>query len=447
MLAHMTRVTTEAASDRSPPPSATSFPVNTLALVAGLTALLTLAREPGGAADSAKTWQYIPYLPLLPACAVFAVIAAIEWWMRRGRGVPAPASAPRRPLSMRRVALRLWGLVTTLALAALCYWLFPEYAGPFYRPYWRFLETLAPLLVLAPVYLVWVDRRVQSGDAELLEFGRLMSGGGGQDIDWAIIRRHLLGWTVKAFFLPLMTVYLNQEFDFFGGLVRTQGSHALSHYDAWFHLSYAIDLLFCVVGYTVTMRLFDSHMRSVEPTLEGWLVALVCYQPFYALIGGAYFRYEGSVNWETWTSTSPMLRNVLMTAIILLSLTYAFSTVAFGLRFSNLTHRGIITGGPYRFSKHPAYLTKNLSWWLISVPFALNDGWAQAARRCALLLLLNGIYFLRARTEERHLSADPTYVAYAEWINEHGLLAPLGRRWRWLQYRPRRSESSVVSRT
>jgi protein-S-isoprenylcysteine O-methyltransferase Ste14 len=188
-------------------------------------------------------------------------------------------------------------------------------------------------------------------------------------------------------------------------------------------------------------------MRSVEPTLEGWLVALVCYQPFYALIGGAYFRYEGSVNWETWTSTSPMLRNVLMTAIILLSLTYAFSTVAFGLRFSNLTHRGIITGGPYRFSKHPAYLTKNLSWWLISVPFALNDGWAQAARRCALLLLLNGIYFLRARTEERHLSADPTYVAYAEWINEHGLLAPLGRRWRWLQYRPRRSESSVVSRT
>src|SRR5580700_7958141 len=113
MLAHMTRVTTEAASDRSPPPSATSFPVNTLALVAGLTALLTLAREPGGAADSAKTWQYIPYLPLLPACAVFAVIAAIEWWMRRGRGVPAPASAPRRPLSMRRVALRLWGLVTT----------------------------------------------------------------------------------------------------------------------------------------------------------------------------------------------------------------------------------------------------------------------------------------------------------------------------------------------
>ena len=392
----------------------------------------TLARESGGATANEKIWQSIPYLPLLPACAVFAVIAAIEWWMRRGRGMPALTSAPLRALSLRRVALRLWGLVTTLALAALCYWTFPEYAGPFYHPYWHFLETLAPLLVLAPFYLAWVDRRVQPADDDLLEFGRLMSGG--HDVNWALIRRHLLGWTVKAFFLPLMTVYLSQEFDFLGGLVRTQGSHAISHYDAWFHLSYAIDLLFCLVGYTVTMRLFDSQIRSVEPTLEGWLVALVCYQPFYALIGGAYLHYEGSVNWESWTSTSPALRNVLMTAIILLSLIYAFSTVAFGLRFSNLTHRGIITGGPYRFSKHPAYLAKCFSWWLISVPFAVSDGWAQAGRRCALLLLLNGIYVLRARTEERHLSADPTYVTYANWINDHGLLAPLSRRWRWLRY-------------
>jgi hypothetical protein len=37
------------------------------------------------------------------------------------------------------------------------------------------------------------------------------------------------------------------------------------------------------------------------------------------------------------------------------------------------------------------------------------------------------VFYARARTEERHLSADPTYVAYARWISEHGLLRRLGR--------------------
>jgi steroid 5-alpha reductase family enzyme len=141
------------------------------------------------------------------------------------------------------------------------------------------------------------------------------------------------------------------------------------------------------------------------------------------------------VNFSSWLAGLPYLRDACGSVIIVLSLIYALATVAFGLRFSNLTHRGIITDGPYRLSKHPAYLTKNLSWWLISVPFALNDGWASAVRHSILLLLLNVVYFLRARTEERHLSRDPAYVAYAEWINEHGLLASFGRALPWLRYR------------
>lgn len=34
---------------------------------------------------------------------------------------------------------------------------------------------------------------------------------------------------------------------------------------------------------------------------------------------------------------------------------YAWATIMFGGRFSNLTHRGIITNGPYPWTKHPAY--------------------------------------------------------------------------------------------
>ncbi len=102
-----------------------------------------------------------------------------------------------------------------------------------------------------------------------------------------------------------------------------------------------------------------------------------------------------------------MVRVAWAAAIIALTVIYALCTVSFGLRFSNLTHRGIITDGPYRFTKHPAYLAKNLSWWLISVPFVSEQGWGAALRNCMLLALLNLIYYARARTEERHLSRDP----------------------------------------
>ena len=417
------------------PPSASSFLSNLLALAAGLAVIWGLARAPV-AAGRPPPWQTLAYQPLLPCLAVFVGVAAAEWlWRRRHhQGLPDFASAPRRHLSLSRVALRLYGLSATLALVALGYWLFPEYHGDFYKPYWQFLKLLSPGLLLVPPYLVWADRRARATDDELLEFG-LLTSGKWRGRDTALLRRHVLGWTVKAFFLPLMTVYLSQEVNFLFGITRTLGAYAFTRYDAWYHLAFAIDLLFCVVGYTATVRLFDSHMRSVEPTLLGWLVALICYQPFYPLIGSAYLQYEGTVNFSSWLAGSPHLRDAWGSVIIVLSLAYALATVAFGLRFSNLTHRGIITDGPYRFSKHPAYLTKNLSWWLISVPFALNGGWASAARQCTLLLLLNGVYFLRARTEERHLSRDPAYVAYAQWINEHGLLAGLGRAMPWLRYR------------
>jgi hypothetical protein len=50
-----------------------------------------------------------------------------------------------------------------------------------------------------------------------------------------------------------------------------------------------------------------------------------------------------------------------------------------------------------------------------------------AVKRCLGLLMMNFIYFMRARTEERHLSRDPTYVQYALWMNEHGVLRWVNR--------------------
>jgi protein-S-isoprenylcysteine O-methyltransferase Ste14 len=421
-----------APAETNPPESATNFLLNLVALAAGLAALFGLLHFNGPSSQLA----FIPYAPALP-CLGVALVVAVGSWRRLTRqqwGSSGLSRAAQRTVSAQRVALRIVGLAATLLLIAFAYWLLPEYAGTFYQPFWNYLRTLAPVLLLVPVYFVWIDTRLREEEDEYLVFGRLVLGRS-KGIDWALIRRHLLGWTVKGFFLPLMTVYLLNEIVAVYQAYGAGGAQALFNYEFLYHVAFAVDVLFCVVGYTCTIRLLDSHIRSVEPTLLGWVAALICYQPFYSVIGQFYLQYQGDFYWDSWLRASPIVRGAWGGAIIVLLTIYSLSTVAFGVRFSNLTHRGIVTGGPYRFTKHPAYLSKNLSWWLISVPFVSGQGAAVGFRHCCLLLLLNLVYFVRARTEERHLSWDPNYVAYAQWIEQHGLLRRLGRLLPFLRYR------------
>ena len=149
----------------------------------------------------------------------------------------------------------------------------------------------------------------------------------------------------------------------------------------------------------------------------------MCYQPFWSLISRQYIDYDTGLSWGAWLHDTPWLYDLCGCVILFLVAVYVWATIAFGARFSNLTHRGIITNGPYRYTKHPAYLAKNLSWWLISMPFMLSGSVEATLRRCLLLLLLNLIYYLRAKTEERHLALDPVYQRYVEWIDAHGLAA------------------------
>ncbi len=428
-------------SGRAPPPSAAHFGLNMLALCGGLLALG--AFYVGGRIDAGGV-----FAPLAASAAVAAIIVSGEMlWL--GTGFAPSSGLARqslRPARLGRVATRLLGLGLTLAAVAVLYWLFPEYHGDFYAPFCRFLGVSsawpylslhgALWLLLAPLYFLWADRHLVDPADAYWELGALIRPGRWRQANWALLRAHAMGWGVKAFFLPLMVVYLDGNVRALGHALRLLSGDGMRIYQLFFELSYTIDVLFCVVGYALTLRLFDSHIRSTEPTAFGWMVALICYQPFYSVIGRNYLAYDDRIYWDNWLAPWPVLKFVWGAAIVALLLIYALSTVAFGLRFSNLTHRGIITGGPYRFSKHPAYLAKNLSWWLISVPFISGQGWAQGLRDCALLGLVNLVYYLRARTEERHLGRDPAYRAYALWIEEHGLLRGLARRLPFLRRRP-----------
>ena len=91
--------------------------------------------------------------------------------------------------------------------------------------------------------------RVSQEDDEYLAFGRLTLGRW-HEVNYALIRRHLLGWTIKGFFLPLMTVYLVNEIAATYGAYGSGGIQAIANYEFLYHLMFAIDVLFCVVGYT-----------------------------------------------------------------------------------------------------------------------------------------------------------------------------------------------------
>ncbi len=412
------------------PSSASDFALSLMALFVALVLIWFVA--PWHSHPKLRTM--VPYMPLIPCLGIALVFSVGQSLLTISRRTEQAAFAMVQPLSVERVWVRCCGVLSTFTLVAILYWLLPEYHSEFYEPFWQFLTTLAPLALLIPVYLTWADRRFGGEDDEYFEFGNLVLHGWAK-VDRDVIQRHLLGWLVKAFFLPLMVVFLDKELNAFYLALQDSASGPQHRFLILYHMSYTADLLFAVVGYTVMMRLFDTQLRSVEPTVGGWVVALICYMPFYSVIGSSYLPYGDNVNWDNLLKPWPAVHFAWGILIVCCTLTYGLSTAAFGLRFSNLTNRGIITDGPYRFTKHPAYLSKNLSWWLISVPMFSELGWPAAIRNCCLLGATNLVYFARARTEERHLSRDPAYVAYALWINEHGIFRQLSKWLPFIRYR------------
>jgi protein-S-isoprenylcysteine O-methyltransferase Ste14 len=166
-------------------------------------------------------------------------------------------------------------------------------------------------------------------------------------------------------------------------------------------------------------------------------VTLACYEPFNRVISGKILRYDTGHYWFDWFGNIPALAIPWALVILLSFATWLWATSCYGIRWSNLTNRGIITNGPYRFTKHPDYVSKSIFFWLINVPFLSAGGPMVALQTSLLLVGINAIYFGRARTEERHLSEDPAYVAYALAMNERSVFRGLARILPVLRYKAR----------
>ena len=237
-------------------------------------------------------------------------------------------------------------------------------------------------------------------------------------------RLGLLTILLKGFFAPLMVLSL---FDFTGNMVAN-GAYVINHvsiirtdflrvfnsHGYWFlfQLILFLDVVFFTVGYLVEHPGLKNEIRSVDPTLLGWAVALVCYPPF----NGVVVQILGWRSAEFPHFDHPVVHVAIGASLLFLMAIYASASVALNLKASNLTHRGIISHGPYRFVRHPAYMCKNLAWWLGATP-AILEAWERSAWSAVVVAGSVGawtaVYALRALTEEDHLNkVDGEYDAY-----------------------------------
>lgn len=225
----------------------------------------------------------------------------------------------------------------------------------------------------------------------------------------------LLFYLVKFFFIPLMvpsTVWyflLVKESLF---VPSKEFESVILYFNNYLfavivHIFTFLSLAYYSFGYLVESNYLGSKVKSVEPTVLGWVVTLICYIPFLTLVTRVLPFYTQDmaffINHE--------VTFVMRIGLLLVMLFKVWSIATLGAKCSNLTNRGIVTSGPYKWVRHPHYLAKLIVWWVTFSPVFITDFWTISG-----MLFWTVVYILRAVTEENHLRSDEDYVVYCNQV-------------------------------
>lgn len=367
------------------------------------------------------------------ALTIFAILAVSEIAIARihtrpGSGLVYTPANFKNPVYIADFWVKLVGLAASFSILALFYSTADLYRGNWYQPFFSLLGDywlIILSIILTVVTLVHFSMRHPRDG--MWHLGRVILSFGRQSMHARDLKSYLLGLGVKGFFLPLMFCYLVNDWGYLQSQSLWKAQDFQQVYAYLYRFAFFLDLTIVTIGYATATRLLTSQIRWAETTVSGWLVCLICYAPFWQLMSRSYFNYvEDGFAWGDWLWDYPVLYGLWGGTILFFLSIYSLTAARMGLRFSNLTYRGLACDFPYNISKHPSYISKNITWWMISIPFIAVDFRAGLAN-CLALLGVNLIYFARARHEERCLSRAPSYRAYMRHVNENGLLAQIRR--------------------
>ena len=283
-----------------------------------------------------------------------------------------------------------------------------------------------PIIILLTVgYVYFVDRRLLEPEDEYANIGKMLNRE--TAVNKIVIKDFLLKTAVKIVFIPYMysiflanlTILLKIQWLFKPDTIAL----------LLFNFGISIDVLIATFGYLFSSAIINNKVKDTDSNFFGWLFALLCYPPLVWIMRLVNEQQDSLI----WSQVIPQDTVLYWAFFIIINITwsrYWLATFEFGMTFSNLSYRRLIYRGIYRYTKHPAYISKNLYWWLYTLPFIgvtfLSVEWW---KNILGLTFVSLIYYGRAKSEERHLMKFPEYRQYCKDIDEKGIF-------RWLKIHP-----------
>lgn len=292
-----------------------------------------------------------------------------------------------------------------------------------YSPFIDDLFILCPLIIpLSLVYIYLVDRRLLEPEDDYAKIGAMLNKK--IPLEKSILNFFLLKTLVKIVFVPFMytgflgnmTILLNTEW-----YLNVEAISLLL-----FNFGISIDILIGMFGYLFSSAIINNQIKDTDSNLLGWIFALLSYPPLLWIMRKVNNQHD-SLTWSEIIPQDNPIYWILFAIINLTWIVYWLATFEFGMTFSNLSWRRLIDKGVYQYTKHPAYIAKNIYWWLYTLPFmGVVFFSAQWWQNILGLTFVSLIYYGRAKSEERHLMKFIEYRQYCAEINKRGIF-------RWLK--------------
>ena len=225
-------------------------------------------------------------------------------------------------------------------------------------------------------------------------------------------RKVLLSFLMRTYFVPIMVVqvysYTVYSVNFLNNPVNNY--QLLSILFGITGILWLADTINASLSYCIESRWMENRTRSIDLTLGGWFVCLICYTPLNE-IPSYFFFFAPTV--VTNNESQLIIENInflytIKIIEILLLATHIYIDISLGPSVANITLKKLQTKGFYGLIRHPGTTFKLLFWLIQSVFY----------KRFWSLKIIFGyfmwatIYVLRALTEERHLSQHEEYIEY-----------------------------------
>lgn len=231
-----------------------------------------------------------------------------------------------------------------------------------------------------------------------------------------ISRNTLLSGLIKIFYIPFLFGASIQSLDVLSSF-NFIDFKLENYFEGLFYFGVLFDVMIGFSGYIVSSKLFNNKIIDVNDQWLGWFFCFLCYPPLISIYRIITTQQDNYI-WTNWVKDNEPLYWIWAVILTLSWIVYWISTFAFGNKFSNLTWRGLIKEGPYRFHRHPAYLAKNIYWWMYTVPF-FGVLFTEVIYNFMALCFVSFVYYMRATTEERHLKKFAEYQDYVLWIEKN----------------------------